>query len=101
FEPDDQRQVKVCFFHCRDDPGRNDVALHDAAENIHQNPLNIAVAENDLERGSDLFLAGAAAHIQEICRDSTVMLDNVHRSHGQPGAVHEAGDVSVELDIIE
>ena len=29
------------------------------------------------------------------------MLDGVHRGHGQAGAVDEAGDVAVELDVVE
>ena len=32
---------------------------------------------------------------------AAVMLDDVHRGHGEAGAVDEAGDVAVELDVIQ
>src|SRR5579872_6738864 len=39
----------------------NDVALHDAAEDVDQNALHIGIGGDDLEGGRDLFLAGATA----------------------------------------
>ena len=54
-----------------------------------------------LNAAVDLFLARAAAHVEEVCRAAAEMLDDVHRGHRQAGAVDEAGDVAVELDVIE
>ncbi len=39
--------------------------------------------------------------IQEVCRAAAVKFDDVHRGHGQAGAIHEAGDVSIEADVIQ
>src|SRR2546427_9153904 len=93
--------MKVCFFHSSDNARRNDVALHDAAENVHENPFNIAVAEDDFERGGDLFLACTTADIEKIRGAAAIMLDDVHRRHREAGTVHQARDVPVELDVIE
>ena len=38
---------------------------------------------------------------QEVGRLATVELDDVHRGHRETGSVHQAGDVSVETDVIE
>src|SRR5207244_3663315 len=64
-QPDDERQFEAGFFHGGDDAGGNDVAVHDPAENVDQNPLHVVVLEDDLKRGGDLFLAGAAADIEK------------------------------------
>ncbi len=45
------------------------------------------IGSDDLERFRDLFRSGAAANIQKVCRLASVKLYDVHRGHGQPGAV--------------
>ena len=92
---------KPRFLHRRDDAGGDDVAIHDAAENVHEDALHVRVAQNDLERRRDLFLARAAADVEEVRRAAAEMLDDVHRRHRQARAVDEAGDAAVELDVIE
>lgn len=42
-----------------------------------------------------------AANIQEVGRLSPVQLDDVHGCHGQPGAIDEAANVPVQLDVVE
>ena len=64
-------------------------------------PFTFGSLQNDLERRRDLFLARAAADIEEVRRAAAEMLDDVHRGHGQAGAVDEAGDAAVELDVIQ
>ena len=59
------------------------------------------ILQDDFERGRDLFLARAAADIEEIGRAAAEMLDDVHGGHGQARAVDQAGDVTVEFDVIE
>ena len=44
---------------------------------------------------------GAAANVEEVGREFAVQLDDVHRRHGEAGAVDHAADVAVELDIGE
>src|ERR1019366_1391800 len=101
FEPDDEREFQAGFLHRRDDAGGDDVAIHDAAENVHEDALHMRIAQNNLERRRDLFLACAAAHVEEIRRIAAEMLDDVHRGHRQARAVDEARDAAVELDVIE
>jgi len=66
FQSHDQREFKPGLFHCGDDPCGDDVAIHDAAENIHENPMNVRVLKDDLESGSDLVVTGASPDIQEM-----------------------------------
>ena len=44
-------------------------------------------------------LVGAAADVEEVRRLAAVQLDDVHRAHRQAGAVDQAADVAVELDV--
>ena len=46
-------------------------------------------------------LRRAAAHVEEVGRLAAVQLDDVHRRHGEAGAVHHAPDVAVERDVGE
>ncbi len=86
-ESHDERDTQMRFFNCCDDAGRNDVAIHDAAKNVDQNSFDAGVAQNNFKRGGDLFLARAAADIEEIRRVAAKMLDDVHRRHRETGAV--------------
>ena len=54
----------------------------------------LGVAGDELEGLLDLVGGGAAAHVQEVGRGAAVQLDDVHRRHGQAGAVHHAADVA-------
>src|SRR5208283_3307707 len=79
----------------------DDVALGDAAEDVHQNPLHGRFRENDAE-GFDGALGGdGAADVQEIGGLGAVEFDEVHGGHGQAGAVDEAADVAVQGDVIQ
>ena len=49
----------------------------------------------------NLLLVGAAAHVQEVGRRATRVLNDVHGGHRQAGAVDHAGDVAVELDVVQ
>ena len=57
--------------------------------------------EQDAERFGDLLGVGAAADVEEVGRFAAVELDEVHRGHREAGAVDEAADVAVELDVAE
>ena len=59
--------------------------------------LTFGIGEDDAERFGDLLVVGAAADVEEVRRLAAVELDDVHRAHGEAGAVDEAADVAVEL----
>ena len=89
------------FAHRLDDAFGDQVAAHDAAENIHQDRAHVVVRQDQLEGLGDFFRGCAAADVEEIGRFTAVQLDQVHGRHGQSGAVDHAGDVAVERDVIE
>ena len=64
-------------------------------------PFDVRVGQDDLERLGDLLLGGAAADVEEVGRLAAVELDDVHRRHRQAGAVDQAADVAVELDVAQ
>ena len=88
-------------FHRVDNPLRDHVASHDSAKNVYQDRFHVFVRDQNLERFGHLLFGRAAADIEKVGRAAAVKLDDVHRRHGQTGAVHQTGDVSVETDIIE
>ena len=49
-----------------DDSFGDDVAAHDAAEDVDEDGFDVAVGEHDLECGGDFFGGGAAADIKEV-----------------------------------
>ena len=77
----------------RDHALGDDVAAHDAAEDVDQDALHVRVGEDDLERGRHLLLGGAAADVEEVGGLRAVELDDVHGGHGEAGAVDHAADL--------
>src|SRR5258708_13999147 len=82
-----------------DDPLGDDVTFHDPAEDIHQDRLHVLIRNEDLKRLCYLRFTRSASYIQEVSWFSSCVLDDIHRSHRQPGAVHETGDVTVQADV--
>ena len=82
-------------------PWREHVAAQDAAEDVDQHGLDVAVGHQDAEGVLDLLRVRAAADIQEVGRLAARQLDDVHRRHGEAGAVDHAADVAVEADVVE
>eukprot|EP00760_Papus_ankaliazontas_P005597 PhM_4_TR12668/c0_g1_i1/m.74664 len=80
---------------------RDRIALHNAAEDVHEDALNLRVALNDLDGGRDLVGLGTAADVEEVRGAAAVQRDDVHRRHREPGAVDETADVAVEPDVVE
>ena len=101
FEPHHQRHLQADFLHRGDDAFGDDVASHDAAEDVDQDALHIGIGGDDLERRRDLFLGGAAADVEEVRRRLAIELDDVHGRHGKAGAVDHAADGAVERDVVE
>src|SRR5208282_689997 len=101
FETDDHGDFESDFGSGGDEGFGNQVAAGDAAEDVHQNPLDLRIGEDDSE-GFESRLAGdAAAHVQKIGRGGAVQFDDVHGRHGQAGAVDQAADVAVQGDVVQ
>src|ERR1700731_678199 len=101
FETHHQRHLEADFLHRGDDALGNDVAFHDAAEDVDQDALHVGIGGDDLEGGRDLFLAGATADIEEVRGLHAIELDDVHGRHRKAGAVDHAADGALERDVIE
>ncbi len=56
FQPHHQRHLQRNFLRRGDDAFGDDVAFHDAAEDVDQDALHIGIADDDLEGRGDLFL---------------------------------------------
>src|SRR6185312_11741449 len=99
FETNHQRDIEADLLHRGDDAVGNDVAFHDAAENVDQDALHVRIRGDDLEGCRDLVLGGAAADIEKVRRRHAVELDDVHGRHGKAGAVDHATNLAVERDV--
>ena len=84
-----------------DEATRDLVAAGDAAEDVDEDGLHGGVGEDEAHGLGDLVRAGAAADVEEVGRLAAGALDEVHRRHGQAGAVDHAADVAVEPDEAE
>mmetsp|Transcript_126631 Transcript_126631/g.394230 ORF Transcript_126631/g.394230 Transcript_126631/m.394230 type:complete len:259 (-) Transcript_126631:538-1314(-) len=100
-QPDDQRLGKSDLLHGVDHAVGDDVAAHDAAEDVDEDRLDIRVALDDLERGRHCLLVGGAPHVEEVGRGAAAKIEKVHRRHGEAGPVDHAGDAAVQLDVVE
>jgi hypothetical protein len=49
----------------------------------------------------NLLGAGASTDVEEVRGHASGILDDVHRGHGEAGAVHHAADIAVELDVVQ
>src|SRR5438105_3638620 len=77
------------------------IHAQDAAKNIDEHGANVLIAEQDLEGVFYLLGAGAAADVEKISGLAAGIFDDVHSSHRQTGAIHHAGDVAFELDVVQ
>ena len=62
------------FLHRRDHALGDDVAAHDAANDVDENAFHVRIGGDDLERRGDLVLGGAAADVEEVGRVSPYSL---------------------------
>src|SRR5262249_6423468 len=63
--------------------------------------LHILVAQQDAKSVLDLLGIRASPNIEEIRWHASRILDDVHSGHCQSSAINHAGDIAVELDVIE
>ena len=94
----DHRHVALLHGACLDQAAGDLVAARDAAEDVDQDRAHAVVGEDEAHRRGDLVGLGAAADVEEVGRLAAGALDQVHRGHGQAGAVDHAADRAVELD---
>ena len=71
-EPHDERHLQAELLGRGDDAVRDDVALHDAAEDVDEDRLHLRALEDHLEGLGDLLLVGAAADVEEVRRRDAV-----------------------------
>ena len=79
----------------------DNVALHDAAEDIHEDGVDLWVLAQNFERSPHLGCRGAATNVEEVGRFATFQLNYVHRGHRQASPIDHAADVAVKRDIVE
>ena len=101
FEADDERHMQADCARRADDALRNHVAAHDTTENIDQHTVHVWVREDDLKGLGHALAGGTAADIEKIGRLAAVQLDEIHRRHGEAGAIDHAADIAVELYVVE
>src|SRR5262245_23257607 len=92
-----QAEVAGCRHHALGDQ----VAAHDAAEDVHQDGADVRVAEDELERLLHLLLVRTPAGVEEVRRTPAAEGDHVESRHREARAVHHAADVAVEPDVRE
>lgn len=105
-QPDHERQLDLEHLGGRDDAFRYLVTLDDATKDVHQDhthlhthtahseagdgsthsthlrTTHIAVTTDDLKGILHFLSAGIPSNVKEICRLSSVVLDQVQRGHG-------------------
>ncbi len=79
------------------DPVRHVVTAGDAPEDVEEDRLHVRIGGDDLERRDHLLRIGRASDVQEVGGLPPVVLDQIHRGHGQTGPVHTAANVAVQL----
>ncbi len=99
FESYDQWDGESDGFGGVDDALGDDVAAHDASEDVDEDAVDGGVGEDDAEGFGDGFFGRGTADIEEVCGFAVEELDGVHGCHRESGAVDEASDVSVECDV--
>jgi hypothetical protein len=100
-EADHDRHRDADLAHRGDDPLGDQVAAHDATEDVDQHRAHLVVGQDDLERLGDARRGGATTDVEEVGRCAAVQLDQVHGRHRKAGAVHHAADRAVERDVVE
>ncbi len=99
FEAHHEWHGDVDILRCCNDAAGDDVALHNAAEDVNQNAFHVGIGQDDFEGGGDLVFVGASTDVEEVGRRAAEALDDVHGRHGKACAVDHASDVAVECDV--
>ena len=70
----------------------DDIATHDAAEDVHQNCLDVSIRQDDSKCLRHLINVRSTANVEEVSGFSTVKFDDVHGAHGQARTIDKATD---------
>src|SRR5262245_55781898 len=101
FHPHDDGHPDAELLDGRDQASCQPVAAEDPAEHVDEDGLHARIAREDPEGALDLLGRRAAAHVEEVRGGAAGELHDVHRRHGEPGAVDHAADGAVELDVVQ
>ena len=97
-DPDDHRHVARLLLAGLDQAQGDLVAAGDAAEDVHEDRLDLRLGEDQPHRRRDALGLRPAADVEEVGRLAAGALHEVHRRHRQAGAVDHAADRAVEMD---
>ena len=81
FEANNEWDVKFKLSCCCEDAFCNDVTLHDATKDVHQDTFDLRVRKDDLERCRNLLFSCPTSYVEEVCWITTEVLDDVHCCH--------------------
>src|SRR6266568_4432914 len=101
FQTQHDWQLNMGFLSGLDHTCRQCVHSQNTAKDVDQHCFDILITQKNLESVCYLVSIRAATHVQKIRRHPARILDDVHGRHGQPGAVHHAADVSIQLDVVQ
>src|SRR5260370_805578 len=96
-----QRQFQVGCARCLHYALGQGIDAQNSAKDINKDGADILVTQQNLKRMTNLLGVGATAHVEKVGRRSACVFNDVHGRHGQARAVHHAGNVAVELDVIQ
>jgi len=81
--------------------GGQNIATKNAAENIDEDGAHAGIAHQNAECVFYLLGGGAAADVQKIRGRTAGVFNDVHGGHRETRAIDHAGDVAVELDVVQ
>ena len=79
----------------------NDVAFHNAAEDIDQDNFDFRLSQHDFKSRRNFFRRSSSSDIKEVIRLTAEQFDRVHGRHCETGAVNQTRDITVELNVLE
>jgi hypothetical protein len=99
-EAGDDRNVDVHRLVRVDDALGDDVDAGHAPEDVDEDRLDIRVLGDNSERRDDASGVVDGGDVEEVGGLAAGELDSVHGGHGKSGAVDNAADAAVELDVV-
>jgi hypothetical protein len=101
FKTHNDRNLRSYILRRLNDSGGDNIAAHNASEYIDQDRFDAGIGEQNPEGILHLLCRGAASHIEKVRRAPSCELDDVHCRHGESRAIDHAGDIAVELDVVQ
>src|SRR6218665_166625 len=79
----------------------NTVTTNDTTKDIDQNCFYVWIFQDDMECFFNTFSICSSTNIQEVCRVTTRVLDNVHSCHCKTCSVYHTSNVSVQFNEVQ